>query len=101
MNEKVRIITDSGCDISPEAEKEWAKYLVVMPFAVTINGEPYLDRIDITPDEFYKVLKENDEIPKHSQITSILLSTLSTHMARRPAVRHSLPRIISSRNFPT
>lgn len=71
MNEKVRIITDSGCDISPEAEKEWAKYLVVMPFAVTINGETCLDRIDITPDEFYKVLKENDEIPKHSQITSI------------------------------
>lgn len=71
MNENVRIITDSGCDISPEAEKEWAKYLVVMPFAVTINGETYLDRKDITPDEFYKVLKENDEIPKHSQITSI------------------------------
>ena len=71
MNEKVRIITDSGCDISPEAEKEWAKYLVVMPFAVTINGETYLDRKDITPDEFYKVLKENDEIPKHSQITRI------------------------------
>ena len=71
MNEKVRIITDSGCDISPEAEKEWAKYLFEMPFAVTINGETYLDRIDITPDEFYKVLKENDEIPKHSQITSI------------------------------
>ncbi len=71
MNEKVRIITDSGCDISPEAEKEWAKYLVVMPFAITINGETYLDRIDITPDEFYKVLKENDEIPKHSQITQI------------------------------
>lgn len=71
MNEKVRIITDSGCDISPEAEKEWAKYLVVMPFAVTINGETYLDRIDITPDEFYKILKENDEIPKHSQITAI------------------------------
>lgn len=71
MNEKVRIITDSGCDISPEAEKEWEKYLVVMPFAVTINGETYLDRIDITPDEFYKVLKENDEIPKHSQITAI------------------------------
>lgn len=71
MNEKVRIITDSGCDISPEAEKEWAKYLVVMPFAVTINGETYLDRIDIAPDEFYKILKENDEIPKHSQITAI------------------------------
>lgn len=71
MNEKVRIITDSGCDISPEAEKEWEKYLVVMPFAVTINGETKLDRVDIQPDEFYQILKENDEIPKHSQITQI------------------------------
>lgn len=71
MNEKVRIITDSGCDISPEAEKEWEKYLVVIPFAVTINGETKLDRVDIQPDEFYQILKENDEIPKHSQITQI------------------------------
>ena len=71
MNEKVRIITDSGCDISPEAEKEWEKYLVVMPFAVTINDETKLDRTEILPDEFYQILKENDEIPKHSQITQI------------------------------
>lgn len=71
MNEKVKIITDSGCDISLEAEKEWEKYLVVMPFAVTINRETKLDRVDIQPDEFYQILKENDEIPKHSQITQI------------------------------
>lgn len=71
MNEKVRIITDSGCDISPKAEKEWEKFLVVMPFAVTINGETKIDRVDIQPDEFYQILKENDEIPKHSQITQI------------------------------
>ena len=71
MNEHVRIITDSGCDISPETEKEWEKYLVIMPFAVTVNGQTLLDRVDITPDEFYKILKENEEIPKHSQITQI------------------------------
>lgn len=71
MNEKVRIITDSGCDISLKAEKEWEKFLVVMPFAVTINGETKIDRADIQPDEFYRILKENDEIPKHSQITQI------------------------------
>ena len=44
MNEKVRIITDSGCDISRELEKEWEKYLVVMSFMVNINGKDYLDR---------------------------------------------------------
>lgn len=71
MNENVRIITDSGCDISSEAEKEWEKFLVVIPFAVTVNGKTLLDRKDIKPDEFYKILKENDEIPKHSQITQI------------------------------
>ena len=71
MNENVRIITDSGCDISPEEEKAWEKYLVIMPFAVTVNDKTLLDRVDITPDEFYKILKENEEIPKHSQITQI------------------------------
>lgn len=71
MNEKVKILTDSGCDITRESEQEWAKYLSVMPFVVTIQGKEYLDRIDISEDEIYKVLKEQDEIPKHSQINQI------------------------------
>lgn len=71
MNEKVRIITDSGCDISRELEKEWEKYLVIMPFNVVINGKSYVDRAEIQEDEFYQILKDNEEIPKHSQITQI------------------------------
>lgn len=71
MNEKVKILTDSGCDITRESEQEWAKYLSVMPFVVTIQGKEYLDRIDISEDEIYKVLKEQDDIPKHSQINQI------------------------------
>ena len=71
MSEKVRIITDSGCDISAEAEKEWSHILCVMPFAVTFNNETKLDRQEIEITDFYKVLKENQEIPKHSQITQI------------------------------
>ena len=71
MNEKIRIITDSGCDISAEAEKEWAGLLEIMPFTVTVNGETLIDRVDINAEEFYTILKENQEIPKHSQITQI------------------------------
>ncbi len=71
MNEKVRIITDSGSDISRELEKEWEKYLVIMPFNVFVNGKSYVDRKDFTEDEFYKILRDNEEIPKHSQITQI------------------------------
>lgn len=71
MNKDVRIITDSGCDVSAEAENEWKDYLVIMPFAVTINGETRLDRVEISAEEFHQILKDNEEIPKHSQITQI------------------------------
>lgn len=71
MNKKIRIITDSGCDISREAEQKWAEILTVMPFSITHNAQSYTDRKDFTPDEFYKILKESDEIPKHSQLTPI------------------------------
>lgn len=70
MNEKVRIITDSGCDIPPELEEQYKKYLVILPFAITVDGKNYTDRKDFTPEQFYKILKENTEIPKHSQLTA-------------------------------
>ncbi|MBD5113525.1 MAG: DegV family protein [Ruminococcaceae bacterium] len=100
MNEKVRIITDSGCDISPEAEKEWEKYLVVMPFAVTINGETKLDRSEILPDEFYQILKENDEIPKHSQITQIQFEDKYRELYNE-GVREIIVDVINSRGSQT
>ncbi len=42
-----------------------------MPFDVVVDGKTYTDRKDFTPQEFYKILKENAEIPKHSQITAL------------------------------
>lgn len=100
MNEKVRIITDSGCDISPEAEKEWEKFLIVMPFAVTINGETKIDRADIQPDEFYQILKENDEIPKHSQITQIQFEDKYRELYNE-GVREIIVDVINSRGSQT
>ncbi len=71
MNENIRIITDSGCDISPETEEKYKGLLEIMPFEVVVDGKTYIDRKDFTPQEFYKILKENAEIPKHSQITAL------------------------------
>lgn len=71
MDNTIRIITDSGCDISKENEERYKGLLEIMPFMITINGQSYADRKDIAPDEFYKILKEQQEIPKHSQITAI------------------------------
>jgi len=71
MDNTIKIITDSGCDISKENEERYKDLLIIMPFMVTINGKSYADRIDIQAEEFYKILKEQQEIPKHSQITAI------------------------------
>lgn len=71
MDNTIKIITDSGCDISPENEERYKDLLEIIPFMVTINGKSYADRKDIQPDEFYRILKEQQEIPKHSQITAI------------------------------
>ena len=71
MNENVRIITDSGCDVSAAAEEMYKDLLVIIPFEVAIDGKSYTDRKDLEITEFYKILKENSEIPKHSQITAL------------------------------
>ncbi len=71
MNDNVRIITDSGCDISAALEEEYKELLVILPFEIAINGKSYTDRKDFEIHDFYRILKENDEIPKHSQITSM------------------------------
>ncbi|MGN1340777.1 MAG: DegV family protein [Oscillospiraceae bacterium] len=71
MDNTIRIITDSGCDISKENEERYKGLLEIMPFMITIEGKSYADRQDIQPEEFYKVLKEQQEIPKHSQINAI------------------------------
>ena len=41
----------------------------IVPLTVIFNEKEYLDRVDITTNEFYKMLRENDTMPKTSQAT--------------------------------
>lgn len=62
---KIKIVTDSTMDMT----KEQAELLgvVVVPLSVTINGETYLDRVEIQPAEFMETMKSLEELPKSSQ----------------------------------
>ena len=88
MDNTIRIITDSGCDISKENEEKYKGLLEIMPFMVTIQGKSYVDRQDIQAEEFYKVLKEQQEIPPRASAQSSWM--LSTAQAPRPAQTRSL-----------
>ncbi|MGR3764737.1 DegV family protein [Rossellomorea sp. NS-SX7] len=62
---KIKIVTDSTVDLT---EKEISDLDIhVVPLSVTIDGETYLDRIDLTPSSFLEKMKASEELPKSSQ----------------------------------
>ncbi|MFT4414112.1 DegV family protein [Fredinandcohnia humi] len=61
----VKIVTDSTVDLSDKVIQELM--IEVVPLSITINGETFLDRVDITPQEFLEKMKHSPELPKSSQ----------------------------------
>src|SRR5690349_1767249 len=50
----VRIVTDSTCDLPAELVREYN--ITVVPLFVHVGNETYLDRVDISPEEFHRRL---------------------------------------------
>ena len=61
----VKIVTDSTSDIT--TEEGAALGISVIPLTVLFGRETYLDRVTITPDEFYRRLTTEDVFPKTTQ----------------------------------
>jgi DegV family protein with EDD domain len=62
---KIKIVTDSTMDMTIEQAEQLG--VVVVPLSVTINGETYLDRVEIQPAEFMETMKGLKDLPKSSQ----------------------------------
>lgn len=61
----IKIVTDSTCDLSPEEIK--SLNIHVIPLSISIEGETYLDRVDITPSQFIEKMNQSTQLPKTSQ----------------------------------
>ena len=48
----VRIVTDSGCDLSPEVAD--ALGIAVVPLSIRFGPTEYTDRVDLSPEKFYE-----------------------------------------------
>lgn len=63
----IKIICDSLSDVN---KKYLEKYDIdVVPLTLILDGKEYRDSIDIQPEEFYKILREENVYPKTSQAT--------------------------------
>jgi hypothetical protein len=63
--ERVAIVTDSTCDLPPGMFEELG--IGVVPVRVFFGSENYLDKVTLTPAEFYARFAVTDVAPKTSQ----------------------------------
>ena len=63
----IKIICDSMSDVPKEIIEKYG--VEIIPLTVIFNDVEYMDGIDITHSQFYKMLRESESMPKTSQIT--------------------------------
>jgi DegV family protein with EDD domain len=61
----VRVVTDSTSDLTPEEAAGLG--VTVVPLTVHFGERSYLDRVEITPQEFFRRLTSEGVLPKTSQ----------------------------------
>ncbi|WP_033648514.1 DegV family protein [Bacillus anthracis] len=63
----MKIVTDSTADLSLSQEVIEKYDIHVLPLSISVNGQTYLDRVDLQPDEFIEEMIKSEELPKTSQ----------------------------------
>ncbi|MBU1565188.1 MAG: DegV family protein [Proteobacteria bacterium] len=61
IQEKIMLVTDSAADLPPELVRD--RNITVVPLSVTIDGRQYRDGVDISPLDFYRLLKKSATFP--------------------------------------
>lgn len=78
---RVAIVTDSNSGISQEEAKRLGVYVVPMPFFV--NGTVYFEDIDLSQEQFYKLLTEDADVstsqPSPADILDLWDDLLRSH----------------------
>lgn len=78
---RVAIVTDSNSGISQEEAKRLGVYVVPMPFFV--NGRVYFEDIDLSQEQFYKLLTEDADVstsqPSPADILDLWDDLLRSH----------------------
>jgi len=57
----VRIVTDSACDLPPELAEQHG--IGVVPLTIRFGDEELLDRLDLSPEEFWRRCRDTAELP--------------------------------------
>ena len=59
---RVRIVTDSACDLPQSVADELG--IEIVPLTIRIDGNEYVDRLDLTPAEFWAKCAASPTLPE-------------------------------------
>lgn len=63
----IRIITDSTSDISLDRQEELG--ITIVPLSVLFGEEEYVDGVDLSKSEFYRMLAQSPKLPTTAQVS--------------------------------
>ncbi|MBO5203486.1 MAG: DegV family protein [Clostridia bacterium] len=68
MSEKVLILSDSTCDLSPELIERYD--VKIIPLKIGLGENQYIDGVDIDPEMIYEHYEKTGELPKTAAINT-------------------------------
>jgi len=75
----IALVTDSTCDLSQELIDHYQIHVV--PINLNFGDNHYLDKVTITPDQFYNLLDSSPVFPRTSQVNERTFTNLYSHLA--------------------
>jgi hypothetical protein len=75
----VALVTDSACDLPQDFIDEYQ--IQVIPFNLSFGHSLYLDKLTITPDQFYTILRTRREHPQSSQAPVATIQNLYSYLS--------------------
>ncbi|MDW7679949.1 MAG: DegV family protein [bacterium] len=92
---KIAIVTDSSCDLPADFIEE--NHVHIIPLKIIFGNQVFLDKVDITPEEFYQKLVSAAEHPKTSQPTIADIRKTFENMTPyfEKIISIHLPRVVS------
>ncbi len=76
---RIALVTDSTCDLAQDIIDDYQ--INLLPVNINFGDNHYLDKITIQPEQFYKLLEENRDTPKSSQVNEKSFTNLYSHLA--------------------
>ena len=90
---KVALITDSSAVLHPDLRQ--SENLFVLDIPVTIDGQEYVEGVNLTAQEFYEKMAASPELPKTSQPSLAKLEEILSSLARQ-GYTHAIGLFLSS-----